>query len=244
MVECPHLSNAPIREAIIDIQVKFPNIIPASRIEEFGDIISEDYPDRRARRSATVKIRAGKEADVEKEEKLLGYLFRSKDNHQIIQARVDGFTFSRLKPYKTWEQLRGEAYRLWKKYVKHFKPKSIERVATRFINELVLEAPANLSDYLTAPLVKLESVPDILESFFTRVVIPNPKIPATVIITQALEKVNPDGSVPILLDIDVFHLESFSIESPKPWQIIDRFHDYKNSIFFESITKKTVEIYK
>ena len=41
-----------------------------------------------------------------------GYIFASSDERQIFQARLDGFSFSRLAPYDRWETFRDEARRL------------------------------------------------------------------------------------------------------------------------------------
>lgn len=239
MAKYPHLSKAPIREAIIDIKVKFPKKVTLRQLEEFGEIISAEYPDRSERRFAAVTF--GKKTEVQQD--VTGYLFRSKGNQQIVQARFDGFTFSRLRPYETWDKFRDEGSRLWKIFTKHFRPSTTERVATRFINEFSIQAPLNLSDYLTASPVNLKTMPPNFESFFTRIVFPNPDIPSITIITQAINKIKPDGPASILLDIDVFYVKSYSVRSPKPWEFIDKFREQKNSIFFESITQNAVELF-
>lgn len=43
-----------------------------------------------------------------------GFLLSSSDKLRIVQARLDGFTFSRLAPYETWERLRDEAKSAWR----------------------------------------------------------------------------------------------------------------------------------
>ena len=63
-----------------------------------------------------------------------GYLFTSVDGRQVVQARLDGFTFSRLKPYDKWESLRDEARELWQHYVQIASPETVTRVALRYIN--------------------------------------------------------------------------------------------------------------
>jgi uncharacterized protein (TIGR04255 family) len=42
-----------------------------------------------------------------------GFKFTSLNKQQILQAQIDGFTFSTLAPYDRWELFRDEARRLW-----------------------------------------------------------------------------------------------------------------------------------
>ena len=78
---------------------------------------------------------------------------------------MDGFTFSRLKPYETWENLRDEAYRLWQKYREITSPEII-RVALRYINKLEFPLPIkNFSDYLTAAPIVPAELPQGVSSF-------------------------------------------------------------------------------
>ncbi len=242
MSEYPHLENAPIREALIDIQVKLPEGTTIEDIEKFGELVKNDYPQICKRWEANIEIKADKASDMQ--QKQVGYNFISNNKKQIIQARINGFTFSRLKRYETWEKLQDEAFRLWRLYVQHLRPLSIERVACRYINEIRLKIPVRLRDYLTAPPGRPESAPEVLASFLTRVVIPYEELGATAIVTQALEKVADDGAVPIILDIDVFKSDSFDIGSTDAWDTLDKLREVKNQLFFNSIEEKTVELYK
>ena len=41
-----------------------------------------------------------------------GYVFTSADGKQVVQYRLDGFTFSRLRPYTRWEEVFAEAQKV------------------------------------------------------------------------------------------------------------------------------------
>lgn len=239
----PHLNNAPIREALFDIHVKMPEDMTIEKIEGFGQLIKDDYPQVSKRWSANVKIKPGSPPERAEQEQI-GYVFISEDNKQVLQIRLDGFTFSRLRPYETWEKLRDEAKRLWKLFVDSLKPISIERVACRFINELSLEMPTKLDDYITSLPSRIKGVPDLLESFLTRVTMPNEELSAKAIITQALDRVDQEGKGILILDINVFKEGPFAVDRDDAWDTLESFHEYKNQIFFGSITEQTVEKYK
>ncbi len=245
MREYPILKNAPITEAIIDIRVKLPNDFDVTEIDSIYENISADYPEKQEQRQIEAQIDVKKEESVKTSAtKVTGYRYISSDRKQIIQASLDGFTVSRLKPYIRWEQLRNEAFRLWKFYRNITSPECITRVAVRYINNLNIPMPIrDFSEYLTAPPVVPPELPQGVSSFLTRVVIHEPSIGANAIITQALDQIVTDVA-PIILDIDVFKSRSDGIEEEDAWEIIEELRHFKNKIFFTSITNKLKEMYK
>ncbi len=242
--EVQYLKNAPIREALFDIHVELPDDTTFEKIEEFGQLIKDDYPRVTKRWLAKVRIKPGSPPERDEGSEQIGCGFISKDNTQVLQIRLNGFTFSRLRPYETWGNLRDESKRLWSLFVDALKPITIERVACRFINELNLEMPINIDEHIASPPLGIKGLPEVLETFLTRVVIPNKELSAKAIITQSFDGVDQEGKGVILLDIDVFKEGSFEVDSDEAWDVLESFHDYKNQIFFASVTEHTVEKYK
>src|SRR5689334_7230430 len=103
MSQRPHLANAPITEALLDIQVQLPTRIKLGQLEAMHREIRDRYPNRRTRKRVEVNVQLESEVPVAtpspRED---GYLFQSGDGKRIVQARLDGFTFNQLKPYDTW----------------------------------------------------------------------------------------------------------------------------------------------
>jgi uncharacterized protein (TIGR04255 family) len=248
MVAIRHLQNAPIREAIIDLRVKLPSGITHEKLATLQESIKDQYPGKKYRRESqfAIKIKEGEPVKgVLKNEGVLGYLFLSADNTQIVQFRLDGFTYSKLKPYDSWENLRDEANRLWNLYSGSLNPEIINRVAVRYINNMEIPLPIkDFDEYLTSPPIVPKALPQSLSSFLTRMVIPDPSLPATAIITQSLEPTLKPNLISILLDIDVFREDNFDPNNLSSWDFIEKLRTYKNKIFFESITEKTVELFK
>ena len=245
MTKYPHLTNAPITEALIDFRVKLSTEFEVKNIDLLYESISELYPEKQEQRLSEIQFKPDQEELVKTSAaKIIGYRYISPDKRQIVQARIDGFTFSRLKPYVKWEQLRDEAYRLWQYYKKITAPESITRVALRYINNLNIPMPIkDFSDYLKAPPIVPEELPQEVPSFLTRIVIKEPDLGVHAIITQALERIVNDVA-PIILDIDVFKYQPEGIEEKEAWDLIERLRDFKNDIFFSSITERLLEMYK
>jgi len=241
----PILSKAPITEALIDIRIKVRDDLKIEQLSSICNFISKEYPNRKERYQweGSLEFKKGKPPTSSASEIIDGYIFISGDNRQIFQARLDGFTFSRLKPYETWECFRDEAYRLWHKYKEVTSPEII-RVALRYINKMELPLPIkDFSDYLTAAPIVPAGLPQGVSSFLSRVIIHEPEIGAAGIITQALEQIVNPNIIPIILDIDVFKQKSEGISEEEVWQILEKLRHFKNKIFFESITEKAKELF-
>ena len=223
-----------------------PSEFDVKNIDSIYESIKEQYPEKQERRVAQVRLEAKAEEIVKSlSAKINGYRYVSSDKRQILQTRLDGFTFSRLHPYIKWEELRDEAYRLWQLYKDITSPESITRVAVRYINNLKIPMPIrDFSDYLTAPPIVPEGLPQGVGSFLSRVVIHESSVGANAIITQALVEQVVTDVAPIILDIDVFKLQPKGIEEKDAWEIIEKLRHFKNKVFFSSITDNLKEIYK
>lgn len=106
----PVLKNAPITEAVIDIRVKLPSSTNIESIDLLFGKIKEQYPVRQEHRVSEFSLELKPSGDPIKTAKsaVNGYRYISADKKQIVQARLDGFTMSRLHPYKEWKDLRDE----------------------------------------------------------------------------------------------------------------------------------------
>ncbi len=142
---------------------------------------------------------------------------------------------------------RDEAFRLWKLYKDLVSPEII-RVAVRFINKIDIplssQTALDFDDYLTAGPIVPKELPQGISSFLTRVVINDPEIDASAIITQAFEQIVDPKYVPIIFDIDVFKQESKGLSEEEAWRTLEKLRHFKNRIFFASITEKIKELFQ
>ncbi len=245
MAKQRYLKNAPIVEALIDIRAKNPSSFQVKEFSSLRETLKEDYPTVDERRLLEWKGEiAGKQIAQTIEDKgLSGYFFKASDGKSVVQFRGDGFTFSRLAPYRKWETVLSEATRLWKLYSSKALPEVITRIAVRYINRLELLLPIyDFSDYLTAPPPIPDSLPQEVSQFLTKVVIQESDITANII--QALERSSTPDHVAIILDIDVFKLRETGFDENSFWAEFEQLRELKNRIFFESITEKAARLYE
>ncbi len=246
MVPIRHLKNAPIIEALIDIRVSLPSVFDPKDFLSLSKDISDKYTKSVPRQTftATFGVEAGKPFTQATESKgIHGYICKSEDEKDVVQFRIDGFTFSRLNPYSEWETVLSEAKRLWGLYSIKCLPKLITRIAVRYINRLDLPLPIkDFADYLTAPPLVPDSLPQGVSQFLTRVVIHDADITANII--QTMKSTPKADHIGIILDIDVFKLKDTGFEESSIWPEFEKLRDLKNRIFFESITEKTARLYE
>lgn len=244
MASLKHLNNAPITEGLIEIRVvPSQEVTSAFQIEKLYESLKDKYPDKKLQQELKLEILSGSPHQEKKESRFIGYKLTSSDQKQVIQAWLDRMTLSRLKPYQAWEDLYQEAQKVWENYADVVKPEGITRVATRFINTIEIPLPfGDFNEFLAASPSVPAKLPQALSSFFTRVVIPDPKTGAVAIITQSLEAAVSPNVIPVLLDIDVFVERPFETKEDA-WETLNKLRDFKNLIFFESVTDKALEPY-
>lgn len=248
MSKWPNLKKAPITEALIDLRVRLPEGSTLETLGAFRDAVKESYPNCRERRKWHTRFTLHKEEPptVETEsEGPDGYILTSADGTQVVQARLDGFTFSRLKPYKDWEHLRENTRALWKTYCDVASPLMITRIAVRYINRI--ELPLPFEDFREWILTQPELAPGLpqrLAGFFFRVSLPFEELRGVAQVTQAIEPGAYEKSVPLIFDIDAFSQVELAPDSVETWERFEGLREIKNNVFFKSLTERTLEMYR
>jgi uncharacterized protein (TIGR04255 family) len=239
--------KAPLTEALIDIQVKLPGDISLVDLEKLQDRIRVEYPDKKTRRmwEGTFEMKDEQDPLQKTQFQVDGYVFTSADGKQVVQCRLDGFTFSRLRPYTKWEEVFVEARMLWGIYVTATKPFLVSRLAVRYINSIEIPSKTfNYDDYFTAAPRIPPPLPQYLENFFTRLVVPFPDRGAIAIITETPSGKPDPVNTAIILDIIVSKEVTLGPGDEKVYEILHILREIKNEIFFSSVTEKTMELFR
>ena len=241
----PTLINAPINEAVLDIRTQLPKDITLKDLVPFYEGVKTRFPNKRERVSfqGGFQLVDGKPVTMSPSGGPDGYLFESLSEKKIVQVRLDGFTFNKLKPYENWKNFHTEARELWNLYRTITNPEKIIRLALRYINRIEIPLPIkDFKDYiLTVPEVA-PTLPQGLSHYFMRLLIPNEKIKATATVTETMEMTNSGQTLAMIFDIDVWKEADYLPDSTNHWRDFQKLRAFKNQIFFESITNKTKEL--
>ena len=239
-----HFPHAPIVEAILFIESLPPPLLDEDCTESFREQIRQTYPRHETLEETTAGIgmNANGVTVSSVERSFNQHRFVSADGKQIVQLRHRGFAFNRFGPYPGWEQFIADAQQIWRIYIDHFEPEQIARVGVRYVNRITLPpGEFALSDYLqTAPAVPPDLGPSI-DGFFLRLVIPDDSIPAQAILTEGTGLAPDEGSI-LTIDIDVTTTAIAFIEDL--WKMAERLREFKNRVFFASITDRMREIFR
>jgi len=248
MREYPKFKNAPITEALLDIRVELPPSADLLTLDKMYDTIKDLYPNRQVREISQFQIQQNEEGSQETKHSIAhdGYFFTSETKDKVVQARLDGYSFSKLKPYKDWKTFRDEAYELWDVYKSIANPLKVTRLALRYINRIVIpQASVDFNEYfLTTPEIS-QKLSQSLSEFYMRLVMPQDDMKSVAILTQTLGRDIPNqNEVPIIFDVDVFQQVDLPPDSNEIGEVFEHIHNVKNQIFFDSLKPKTEELFQ
>jgi uncharacterized protein (TIGR04255 family) len=239
-----HLNKAPIVEAVIDIRVFREPVVSPSTFAGLTPSIGQKYSAVESIHSFETRfgIESGRLIDPAQRRADLGWRYQA--GTEVVQFRVDGFTFSKLEPYTTWEEVFGEAFRLWEVYIGLAKPAQLSRIAVRYINRMRVSGSRNISDFLEAPPMLPPPIPQILREFLTRVHVADEPRGSAAVVVQALEPQFDPNIMSLLLDIDAYHELSLAPSDLDLPALFQELRELKNEIFYASITERSVEMYQ
>ena len=246
MADIRNLSKAPIREAVIDIQVESSSTL--GNLESIEALLTH-MPHRK---ETVWQAAVGFEIDENGPKNTLhdrtpvGFRFIF-ENSFVLLCRDKGFTLSQLPPYQDWETLSDKAKELWEIYRGVVQPQGITRLAVRYINNFELGLPIqDFGEYFTNPPVVPEGLPQTLASFLQRSVIVNSENQLVAVVTQALEEAYPQASkISFVFDIDTFKMCPIqNLTNDEIWEVLERLRIFKNEVFFGYLTDKTIGMFE
>lgn len=245
MAKRRHLAHAPIREAIIDIGVVPP--VGFDDLRKFAESLRKDFPkiDAMKERAFGFEIREDAFTTSTVDRGFQGIRLRSKDERHVLQARLGGFTFSRLPPYETWESLSATTKPLWDSYCAVANPQTVRRLGLRYVNviELPLHPALNFEEYFTASPSVPNELPQQIGSYFSRTLVVDSARKLAAFLTQSFEPTAGE-TAPIILDIDTFAECTHIPNGNEMWDLFGKLRDFKNEIFFSSITEKAARLFE
>jgi uncharacterized protein (TIGR04255 family) len=242
-----HLPNAPITEAVIDIQVE-PT--PDSSFSDFEKAVEPlDFGYRQAGAVVSglfsMTTDASGSAQSSGTAERIGVRLHSNDDQYVVLARVNGLSVSRLPPYENWERLEAEARRVWDLYLRRLRPRKVTRIATRYINNLKLpmESGQDLSTFFDTVTELPPAVPQTITSFLQTFQLVDSQSNGTARLGVVWDGKGLSGNVPVILDVDAFVQESFDPGAEAIWIRLRQLRDLKNRCFFGVLTEEAIRNY-
>jgi len=242
-----HYEHAPIIEAVLSINI-VPPLADVRRLASLGTGEEARYPQRAPvlvmQSTFSVNPMAG-QTSVSQDQRALGYAFMN-PGRGVFQARLDGFAYSWLAPYDTWESFRDEASRLGSKYATLGDAGTrINRISLRYVNRLDLAVPVGeLKDYLlTAPDIA-PGLSQVMAGFMMQLDLPQPDLPdAVMVVREGIVAPPRPDTVSILLDIDLTQTVDLGLTDQEVWTTnFEALHIRADEAFERSITDKVRKV--
>ena len=239
-----HYSKAPIVEAIVDIQVKMAEGFSHEALNAVHAKLRDRFPTKSPIQMVQMGIAPDAQTKGEPQfssSKMdLGLRLTNKDNSRILQVRENGFTYSHLPKYTSWEVLRAEAYEAWCIFVELCKPQTVVRCALRVVNRIEIPKPSiELRDYFYLYPEIPKGIPQDVSGMFMQLQMPQKDLEGIAIINQAVVEPASPGTVSVLLDFDLFQVREYAPEDETIWHFLDKLRDRKNELFEACITDET-----
>lgn len=237
----PHLPQAPIVEAVLDIRVVLSVMWDEDNLRNKLEQLLPDYPKRDTMQETELQFSPETGANVIKDSVHVGLKCNSEDNLNVAQFNKDSFVFSRLKPYENWDRFSQEALRLWEIYCELLKPTEIGRIGLRFINRLAVGKGQRVewADYYKRPPVPIEGLNWSLSGYLHRDVL---QVPGTYYLVNVIKTTqNTEKDIGLLLDIDVFMSNRLNFDELQISEHMNKMRWVKNKVFFSSLTEKALE---
>jgi len=241
------LRDAPIVEAIVDFRVPpNPKLDPES-LKELRAALATSFPKEEVRQRREAQIGVGDDGILKANVRELGFhglFLRSEDNNSVVQFRPDGFSYSKLKPYTNWAEVRDQAFEYWEMYAAIARPSAVVRVALRYINRMAipLSHGADFGTYLVGAPIVPPALPQLVSHFLNTIVLHEPKHELQANVTQALEQSTADNML-VVFDIDAYRQHDFDADLKDLRPVFEALHAFKNDIFFEYLTEVTLEAF-
>ena len=244
------LANPPIMEAVLDLDCDLqPTMAIESILEPAKERYDGDYPKFKTRYLLEHEFRADGDAPPQTSTRrgIQGYMFLQKDEKQLVQVRVQGFSFNRLAPYSSLDDYYSEIQRTWSLFVELAKPVQVTSIRLRYINRIPVALSGGLlelDEYLKLgprlPNEERLTLTGFLNQYLA--VEKDTGYEVKAILTSQKPE---GGELPIILDITAATGASVA---PTDWDrilaTIESLRNLKNEVFYNTLREKCLQLFQ
>lgn len=245
-----HLTSAPIVEAVIDIRAHATKPFEEDTVRSFLEekLAGYNFLDSQREFSHEFKLEGPKPPEQTfKDLGWKGLRFQAADERSIAQFNRDGFIFSRLAPYQDWKSLLDNSIYLWHIFMDMAQPVGINRIGLRYINRIELPQGESIFEQYINPAPeppKGLALPFYGYMHHDTLAVPGHPYAVNLIRTIQQPQSSGSGGIGLIIDIDVFTVQSFEYDEACIIRTLNEMRWVKNKAFFGSITDKALELFR
>jgi uncharacterized protein (TIGR04255 family) len=240
----PHLNQAPIREAVLDLFVEARPDLRTPELREYCNDVRDEFPDvvpirhLEAQFALTEDGATSSSATGER-----GFLCWTTDRLRATQARRDGWTVNHVGSYESWDSLRAQARALFPRYVQHARPRAVSRAALRYINEFDVSFE-RLADQLLIGAKLPPLAPAPWRTSTARVELAFAEGVLGSVTQHVTAPAAPTVPTKVILDIEVASATRLEPESDELWRALDNLRNAKNELFFSALASELMDQFR
>jgi uncharacterized protein (TIGR04255 family) len=237
--------NAPIIEATVDFAARFRSPLKVADLDRYGEVASALFPKRHERHASAKSVTIGGDEPILRNSRRHLVEFCSADDKYISQIRQDGISFTRVRPYTSWNDFSERALSAYEIYVDVFKPLSIPHITLRYFNSIDLPNPARVKDYFKTRILLPASLPqNVMDAFFAFSFLPKNNMIGN--ISFFIDRHTSDQHIirVVFVIVVISHKINPIHNKTKIRQNLANLRNFKNRVFFRSITEKLKEQFR
>jgi uncharacterized protein (TIGR04255 family) len=250
MTNTPELTTPPIIEAVLDIECDFVEQPEIKKIEARArKEMARSYPKVRhvLFQEHQVEAKPSEPAKISIKGGLHGLQFLKNDEKQVVQFRIEGFSFNRLAPYTSLDNYLPQMKKNWAIYRDLTNPLQIRLIRLRYINRILLpliNGKVDLDEYiLNGPRLADPNRFD-LTGFIDQYAATDRDTGNQINSVLTLQQVV-DNKLPVIFDNGVVTFEGGNVDD---WQWIRskilELRELKNYIFCHTLTEKCLNLFQ
>lgn len=246
MANYTNLKNPPVVIALF--QLKYTGDIKLSDFLTYENSIKHALPIRRDK--IEVGIDLGKTSIHLGETKIEGttnaeiksYVFMSKDQKMKFEVSIDTITFTDEHQYTGWKDFSKNVFSLLDKVKPILEHIQIKRTSVRFINRFTFPNFENPQKYFNTMVTSTEPQGFYpINQYGFRLIMDVPDTEIYSIVNHNVETIS-NGQYLYTFDIDVLDNQNLVYDRDTLSPNLEKLRDIKNKLFFESITKETIDL--
>jgi uncharacterized protein (TIGR04255 family) len=143
------LKTPPIVEAVLDIDCDIPPGLDIGGLEAASrDAYRDRYPKFRTQFMQALQVQAvpDQAPNVTTKHGIRALQMLQEDEKQLVQIRVQGFSFNRLAPYSSLDEYLPEMERTWRIFLRLVMPVQVRLIRLRYINRVMIPLEAGRVD--------------------------------------------------------------------------------------------------
>ena len=243
--------NAPIVEAILAIHATSAEGIGTEQLAVLGERLPAEFdpkPTKVIQSDIGLKLDEELHATFQPGEyRVLGFRYDDKPGKQVVQFKTDGFSYHKLQPYISWDDLLTKVKGLWPSYRMVATPTVVNRIVLKYINRIEVpfdgETELDLEKYFSTTPKLAEGLSYPMVDFFMRFGIVNEANKANGVVVMTSQP-TANGNLPVIFDNEVSLHVGSDINDDALWEKFEILRELKNEIFEKSLTEKTKELFR